>query len=166
MRKNRSIQTNRPFKIRALLCALLAVVFIISCSVTITLQYKGIYRRDLRNLHIAEENRMTEAQVMKNYDVLISYLSIGGSKTLQFSDFSMSESGRAHFQEVRRIFLGGTECFCTADPDAGHYHSKTGFFVAEICRYHYDWTALLSGNCVYCGMGSNLHSFSSSGVSQ
>ncbi len=106
MKKNRNLQTNRPSKGNALLCALLMVVFIISCSVTITLQYKGIYRRDLRTLHIPEENRMTEAQVLRNYDVLISYLSIGGPKTLQFSDFPMSESGRAHFQEVRRIFLG------------------------------------------------------------
>ncbi len=108
MKKNRNLQTNRPSKGMALLCALLAVVFIISCSVTITLQYKGIYRRDLRALHIPEENHMTEAQVMKNYDVLISYLSIGGPKILQFPDFPMSECGMIHFQEVRQIFLGFT----------------------------------------------------------
>ena len=60
----------------------------------------------MEHLSIPERSGIPEAVCRENYDVLIDYNLLGGPSVLEFPDFSMSESGRIHFEEVKRIFIG------------------------------------------------------------
>ena len=42
--------------------------------------------------------------IKENYDVLIQYQSLFFKGSLNLPDFVMSQSGRIHFEEVKRIF--------------------------------------------------------------
>ena len=43
-------------------------------------------------------------EILQNYNVLIDYNSIFGTKVLNFPTLAMSESGRIHFEEVKNVF--------------------------------------------------------------
>lgn len=86
--------------------ALIGCLFILSASVVLVLNIRPIYYHDIEALHLTEEVDLTEEQIQENYDALIDYnLFWTGKDTLQFPDFPMSEHGRIHFAEVRRIFI-------------------------------------------------------------
>ena len=86
--------------------ALIGCLFILSASVVLVLNIRAIYYHDIDALHLTEEVDLTKEQIRENYDVLIDYnLFWTGEDTLQFPDFPMSEHGRIHFAEVRRIFI-------------------------------------------------------------
>lgn len=85
---------------------LIGGLFILSASVVLVLNVRTIYYHDIDALHLTEEVDLTKEQIRENYDVLIDYnLFWTGKDTLQFPDFPMSEHGRIHFAEVRRIFI-------------------------------------------------------------
>ena len=89
-----------------LLLALTGCLFILSASVVLVLNIRVIYYHDMDALHLTEEVDLTKEQIRENYDALIDYnLFWTGEDTLQFPDFPMSENGRIHFAEVRRIFI-------------------------------------------------------------
>ena len=53
--------------------------------------------------------RYTEKDIRSNYDALIDYNSLFNHQPLKFPTCAMSESGRIHFEEVKKylISLGG-----------------------------------------------------------
>lgn len=88
-----------------IIMALLCVIFIICLSVTLTVLCRQVYYFDIDYLQIPERSGIPEAVCRENYDVLIDYNLIWGPSELEFPDFSMSESGRIHFEEVKVIFV-------------------------------------------------------------
>lgn len=89
------------------LIALTGALFLISLSVILVLNFRLLYYRDVTRLQLTQEVSLTEEQIRENYDVLIDYnLVWKGIDRLEFPDFPMSEHGRIHFAEVRRIFVG------------------------------------------------------------
>ncbi len=84
--------------------ALLLTVFIISLAVVITVFFKPLYYFDIDYLHISETTGLSVDVIRHNYDVLIQYQSLFYQGTLNLPDFVMSNSGRIHFEEVKRIF--------------------------------------------------------------
>lgn len=94
-------------RLGTLLTALAGVCFLVSFSVVLVLNLRQIYYHDAKELRLAEQAGLTEEQLRENYDVLIDYNLIWtGVDELEFPDFPMSEHGRIHFEEVRRIFIG------------------------------------------------------------
>lgn len=91
---------------RNIVTALSLMMFIISLSVTATLNFRPLYYFDIGYLHIAETSGVDEEIIKKNYDILIDYNSMFNHSTLDFPDFAMSEHGRIHFEEVKNIFVG------------------------------------------------------------
>ena len=87
--------------ILAALCSLT----IICLAVSITVWFRPLYYLDMKLLKIPEESGYSEEICRKNYDVLIDYNVIGGPSELEFPDMQMSEHGRIHFEEVKRIFI-------------------------------------------------------------
>lgn len=89
-----------------LLLALIGTVFLLAGSVVLVLNLRPIYYFDIGFLHLGEAVGMEDEILRENYDVLIDYnLFWKGIDTLEFPDFPMSEHGRIHFEEVRRIFV-------------------------------------------------------------
>jgi integral membrane protein (TIGR01906 family) len=89
-----------------LLAALVGFLFIFSLSVVLTLNLRSIYYFDIRYQNLVAETGLSETTIRENYDTLIDYnLITKHVKTLEFPDFPMSEHGRTHFAEVKRIFV-------------------------------------------------------------
>lgn len=86
--------------------AFIGCLFILSASVVLVLNIRVIYYHGIDAWHLTEEVDLTREQIQENYDVLIDYnLFWTGEDILWFPDFPMSEHGRIHFAEVRRIFV-------------------------------------------------------------
>lgn len=88
-----------------IITALVLMFFIISFSVTVTLNFRPLYYFDIVFLDIPSISGMNEDEIRANYDALIDYNSITGPKTLEFPTLPMSNNGRIHFEEVKDIFL-------------------------------------------------------------
>ncbi|MCD8028270.1 MAG: TIGR01906 family membrane protein [Erysipelotrichaceae bacterium] len=91
-------------RLRDIVLALLLTVFLICFAVTFTVFFKPLYYFDIDYLHIDQLVGMSKETLKANYDSLIAYQSIFYQGELVFSDFVMSETGRIHFEEVKRIF--------------------------------------------------------------
>ncbi|MDY3250861.1 MAG: TIGR01906 family membrane protein [Candidatus Choladocola sp.] len=95
----------RTVTITNLLLALIGFLFLFSLSVVIVLNLRSIYYYDIRSLKLEEETGLSEEIIRENYDTLIDYnLITKRVKKLEFPSFPMSEHGRIHFVEVKRIF--------------------------------------------------------------
>lgn len=87
---------------------LLGIIFMIaaiSLSVTLTLNFKPLFYHDIKALDIPAQSGFSEEKIKTNYDILIDYNNFWGAKTLEFDDLAMSEEGRIHFEDVKRIFV-------------------------------------------------------------
>lgn len=96
----------RVFTPSNLLAALIGFLFIFSLSVVLTLNLRQIYYFDVRYQQLESATGLPEKTIRENYDTLIDYnLLTKRVSKLEFSDFPMSEQGRTHFAEVKRIFV-------------------------------------------------------------
>lgn len=85
--------------------ALVLTLTIISASVIITLNFRSLYYFDMNYFHLEENTGYSEEMIRENYDTLIDYNSVFYSGELNFPSLPMSEQGRIHFIEVKRIFV-------------------------------------------------------------
>ena len=85
--------------------ALLCTLTVVCLAVGITVWFRPLYYADIEFLDIPEKSGYSEEVCHNNYDVLIDYNVIGGTSELEFPDMEMSEHGRIHFEEVKRIFI-------------------------------------------------------------
>ncbi|WP_459501512.1 lipoprotein intramolecular transacylase Lit [Bacillus sp. C1] len=79
--------------------------FIFAIAITIVVYGKWLYYADIQFLNIPDLANMTESEIKKNYDVLITYLSPFYQGSLQFPTLDMSTSGRIHFVDVKNILV-------------------------------------------------------------
>ncbi|MBO1624464.1 TIGR01906 family membrane protein [Bacillus cereus] len=79
--------------------------FIFAAATTIVVYGKWIYYADIHFLNIPDLANMTESEIKRNYDVLITYLSPFYQGSLQFPTLDMSTSGRIHFVDVKNILV-------------------------------------------------------------
>lgn len=84
----------------------LSLLIFLSIAVVITLNFRSLYYGSVKAFNITENTGLSETIIRRNYDVLIDYNQLFGTKELKFPDFSMSENGRTHFEEVKQIFIG------------------------------------------------------------
>lgn len=84
--------------------ALIISLFIISGAVVFTVFFKPLYYFDIDFLNIDSFVGMSKDIIKHNYNILIDYQSIFYRGDLLLPDFIMSETGRIHFVEVKRIF--------------------------------------------------------------
>ena len=88
-----------------IILGLVWMFFIISLSVTVTLNFRPLYYHDIDSLKISENSGFPEEEIRANYDVLIDYNNFWGPETLVFPTLAMSKTGRIHFEEVKVIFV-------------------------------------------------------------
>ena len=102
----RKMREGKMFTAGNILLAVCLMFLYISCSVTAVLHFRPLYYWDIEHLHIVETSGYDEEVIRANYDCLIDYNSLLNREELVFPDFCMSEGGRIHFEEVKRIFDG------------------------------------------------------------
>lgn len=96
----------RKITVSNILLALIGTLFIFCASVYLVLNIRQIYYFDIDFLKIEEEVGLDDWIIRENYDILIDYnLITKQAEELKFPSFSMSDAGRIHFEEVRRIFF-------------------------------------------------------------
>lgn len=88
-----------------LLLAIVCMLFFISFSVVLVLNFRPLYYHDIKALGIVKTSGIPEAEIRENYDALISYNSMFQHGELRFPTLAMSESGKIHFEEVKAIFV-------------------------------------------------------------
>ena len=84
---------------------LVLMLLIISAAVVITLNFRPLYYWEMDRMDLDQVSGLSQEQIRRNYDVLIDYNNFWGPDTLEFPDLPMSEGGRIHFEEVKRVFL-------------------------------------------------------------
>lgn len=89
-----------------ILISLCLALFIISASVTITLNFRPLYYHDISSLKIEETSGFSKKVIRENYDALIDYNQFFYSGKLKLT-LPMSREGRIHFEEVKH------NCFIT-----------------------------------------------------
>lgn len=87
------------------LTALSLTLCIISAAVIITLNFRPLYYMDMDFYNLPEVTGYSEEEIRANYDTLIAYNSVFYQGELEFPTLPMSEEGRIHFVEVKRIFV-------------------------------------------------------------
>ena len=90
--------------ISQIIVALAAAVCIICAATTITLNASFLYDADIDNYNLTETTGLSRDEIKANYQAMIDYNDLGGPDTLEFPTFCMSDGGRIHFEDVRRIF--------------------------------------------------------------
>ncbi len=93
-------------KAGSILLAFIGTLFIFCASVYLVLNIRQIYYFDIDFLKIEEAAGLDGRTIRENYDILIDYnLAVKRSGELELPSFPMSDTGRIHFAEVRRIFF-------------------------------------------------------------
>ncbi len=82
----------------------ITAIFIICIATVITLNCRPLYEADIKNYNIEETTGLSHDEIISNYQAMIDYNNLGGPSELKFPTFTMSEGGRIHFEEVKRIF--------------------------------------------------------------
>lgn len=86
------------------LTGLCMTLLLFSGAVVLVLNLRWLYYLDIVLLNIEKLSGLKVAQIRANYDALIEYNSLFFRGSLQFPSLPMSEHGRIHFAEVKRIF--------------------------------------------------------------
>lgn len=122
--------------------ALVLTLLIFSVAITVTLYFKPLYYIDIGTYHLSETYGVSEDEIRKNYDALISYNTFFSDEELEFPTLPMSDQARIHFQEVKSIFLNiqwvGLICLIFLTP------------ILTNARYKkdYDWLKYAAGLCI------------------
>lgn len=88
-----------------IILGLCTTLFSIAFSVILVLNLTGVYKIAIEKFDLAKGTGVSAQNLMTNYKGMISYLGNPLIKELKFNDFSMSLSGRIHFEEVKDIFM-------------------------------------------------------------
>lgn len=79
-------------------------LFLISFAVVFVLYMKPLYYIDIPFMNLEKASGRSADVIRRNYDAMVSYMQIWNRGPLVLPDFSMSEHGRIHFADCKRIF--------------------------------------------------------------
>jgi uncharacterized membrane protein len=93
-----------------IIAAILLIAFIYSLAVTFTLNFSPLYYIYVQASGLPARVGIPMDEIMDNYRALIAYNSVLHTGALSFPTLELSEHGRIHYEEVRRIFAGFQIC--------------------------------------------------------
>lgn len=82
------------------------MVSIISITVLITINITELYKFTILKYDLTSYTGLSQKALLNNYNTIIYYIQNPLINKLNLKDFTMSNFGRIHFQEVKEIFLG------------------------------------------------------------
>ncbi|BCA85058.1 membrane protein [Enterococcus saigonensis] len=78
---------------------------IITLVITIAINFRPLYVFDIHYLNILHDTTVDKTTLLKNFDKLMAFLNNPFASQLTLPDFPMSEAGRGHFIDVKKLFL-------------------------------------------------------------
>lgn len=79
-------------------------LFCLSLSIVLILHFRPLYVQEIKDQELSSLSSMSETEILEQYDALIHYNSLFYRGELHFPSLPMSEEGRIHFSEVKKIF--------------------------------------------------------------
>lgn len=80
------------------------VLFIFSFAIVFVLYMKPLYYLDIVLMNLVKASGRDAETIKRNYDAVISYMYLWNRGPLNFPGFAMSEHGRIHFSDCKKIF--------------------------------------------------------------
>ena len=80
-------------------------LFLISLAITVTINFRCLYHFDIQQLNILDYTDISKEELIKNYGLLLDFLTNPLNTTLALPDFPMSAAGAGHFYDVKKLFL-------------------------------------------------------------
>lgn len=80
-------------------------LFLISLAAAITINFRPLYVFDIKHLDILDYTTVDQKTLLHNYDLLMRSLNDPFRAVTSLPDFPMSEAGRGHFVDVKKLFL-------------------------------------------------------------
>jgi len=77
----------------------------ISLAIALTINARFIYVIDIDYLNILDFVHLSKERLLENYDQLMAFLNRPWITELNLPDFPMSSNGRAHFYDVKKLFM-------------------------------------------------------------
>ena len=93
------------YYITDILGGLSLATLILSFSIVFTLNFTPLYNSEIKTQQIPETTGYSQEEIRANYTTLIKWNSILSKGPLKFPTMIMSDDGREHFVEVKRIFI-------------------------------------------------------------
>ena len=87
-----------------LLFSLTLCLFVISASVKFTVLFKPLYYFDIDHLNIMEISGFSKAEIIKNYDYVIDYMSSPMKDEFILPSIPYAVASQVHFHDVKKIF--------------------------------------------------------------
>ena len=84
----------------------LGFLFCLSLSIVLILNFRPLYVYEMKSENLASVFSMTEEKILEEYDALIRYNSLFYHGELTLPSLPLSEEGRIHFKDVKRLFDG------------------------------------------------------------
>lgn len=78
---------------------------VITLVITIAINFRPLYVLDIHYLNILDATTVGKATLLKNFDHLMAFLNNPFASRLALPDFPMSEAGRGHFIDVKKLFM-------------------------------------------------------------
>ncbi len=94
----------KSYFLPGLFWTLVLTLFLISFAVVFVLCMKPLYYLDIPLMKLEQASGLPADAIRRNYDSMVSYLLIWNRGPLTLPDFAMSEHGRIHFADCKRIF--------------------------------------------------------------
>ncbi|MGX7132295.1 TIGR01906 family membrane protein [Enterococcus songbeiensis] len=83
----------------------LVFLTLISLAGILAINSRPLYVWAIDHLEILSYTELSKTELLKNYDLLMNFLNNPFNTTLSLPDFPMSEAGRGHFYDVKKLFL-------------------------------------------------------------
>lgn len=94
----------RESKLLAAVLIAAAALFIVTASIAAPILIRPFYYIQIGIFDLEEKTGLSKAQIMQAYDEMLNFC-IGLSKEFSTGVLAWSEQGRAHFVDVRRLFI-------------------------------------------------------------
>lgn len=78
---------------------------IITLVITVAINFRPLYVFDIHYLNILDYTVVDKTTLLKNFDKLMAFLNNPFASQLALPDFPMSEAGRGHFIDVKKLFM-------------------------------------------------------------
>ncbi|GAA3022070.1 TIGR01906 family membrane protein [Tetragenococcus solitarius] len=90
------------FERLGILCLYLTLI---SLAVALAINARFIYVADIDYLNILDTVNLSKERLLDNYDQLMAFLNRPWLTELELPDFPMSVGGKAHFYDVKKLFI-------------------------------------------------------------
>lgn len=86
--------------------ALACMIGMIALSVLMAINFTYLYHWVIDRYRLIDITGLSRESLIENYWHMITYLQLPWIRELHLPDFSISDTGRLHFEEVKAVFLG------------------------------------------------------------